>query len=69
MVMVYGRGILHDISPVDIGKSFCVSKHYAMLSDCDVCRQEGGANPWAIVMRVVHLSIACRSRTMMDDLA
>ena len=42
---------------------------YAMLSDCDIHRQEGGANPWVIVMIVVHLSIACRSRTMMDDLA
>ena len=41
----------------------------AMLSGCDVCRQEGGATPWVMVMRVVHLSVTCRSRTMMDDLA
>ena len=46
MAVVYGRGILHDTSHVDIGKKFLVylSKN-AMLSGCDVYRQEGGANP------------------------
>jgi hypothetical protein len=39
--MVYGRGILHDTSHVDIGKLlFTYLSMYAILSDCDVHGQE-----------------------------